>query len=224
MHGSLLGSSEGAVVSTRPLAVVFDMDGVLIDARDWHYRALNEALAVFDAEISMDDHLSRFNGLPTRVKLSMLTDEGRLPAHLHHVVEQVKQERTLREAARLCFPRVEHLLLLGWLRQMGCKLGVATNSVRATSTAMLEFAGILPRLDVLVTNEDIARAKPAPDIYALACELLGVAPEDTLVIEDHPYGVTAAEAAGCRVVQVTGVEDVSTALVETTFARWQAWP
>lgn len=73
-------------MSARPRAVVFDMDGVLVDARDWHYRALNEALAVFDAEISLEDHLDRFNGLPTRVKLGMLADEGRLPTHLHRVV------------------------------------------------------------------------------------------------------------------------------------------
>lgn len=210
-------------MNRRPQAVIFDMDGVLIDARDWHYRALNEALAIFSAEISSEDHLHRFDGLPTRVKLQMLTDAGRLPAHLHNVVQQVKQERTLREAARLCFPRVEHLLLLSWLRKMQCKIGVATNSVRATSTAMLEFAGISPYLDVLVTNEDIAHAKPAPDIYIRACELLGVPTSETLVIEDHAYGVTAAHEAGCRVLQVAGVEDVSTALVESAFAGWEYW-
>ena len=204
----------------RPIAVVFDMDGVLIDARDWHFRALNDALAIFDSAIALDDHLDRFNGLPTKVKLRMLTEDGRLPAHLHHVVEEVKQERTLREAARLCFPRVEHLLLIAWLRRQGCKVGVATNSVRQTSTAMLQFAGLLDELDVLVTNEDVARAKPAPDIYLAACDLLGVSPRDTLVIEDHPYGVTAAEAAGCRVVKVEGVHDVTTALLEPVFRSW----
>lgn len=193
------------------------MDGVLIDARDWHYRALNEALAIFGVEIAMCEHLDRFNGLPTRVKLAMLSDQGRLPIHLHEVIERVKQERTLREAAKSCFPRVEHLLMMGWLRQRGCKIGVATNSVRATSTAMLEFAGLLPHLDVLVTNEDVSRSKPHPEIYETACRLLGVKPGETLVVEDHEYGVAAATAAGCRVVQVPGVEQVSTALVSAEF-------
>lgn len=200
-----------------PKAVVFDMDGVLIDARDWHFRALNDALTIFGAEISREDHLDRFNGLPTKVKLRMLTEDGRLPSHLHHLVEEVKQERTLREAARLCFPRVEHLLMMSWLRRKGCRLGVATNSIRQTSSTMLEFAGLLHQLDVLVTNEDVASAKPAPDIYLMAAERLGLDPGDVLVVEDHPYGVASAESAGCRVVKVEGVEDVNTALVEPFF-------
>lgn len=200
-----------------PKAVVFDMDGVLIDARDWHYRALNEALEIFDAAISRVDHDERFNGLPTRVKLNMLTDDGRLPRHLHPVVEQVKQERTLREVARLCFPRVEHLLLMAWLKSSDIRIGVATNSIRKTSETMLEFAGLREFLDVLVTNEDVDHAKPAPDIYLRAASHLNLTPGDILVVEDHPYGVAAAEAAGCRVIKVDGVEDVNTALLQSEF-------
>lgn len=206
-------------MSEDPKAVVFDMDGVLIDARDWHYRALNDALEVFDAAISWEDHLDRFNGLPTRVKLDMLTAEDRLPAHLHPVVEKVKQERTLREAARLCFPRVEHLLLMAWLRASGVRIGVATNSIRKTSVTMLEFAGLLDFLDVLVTNEDVAHAKPAPDIYLSAAQQLELDPAEILVVEDHPYGVTAAEEAGCRVIKVDGVDDVTTALLQPAFGQ-----
>lgn len=202
---------------SHPRAVIFDMDGVLIDARDWHYRALNEALGIFGVEISRDEHLARFNGLPTKVKLQTLSSEGRLPSHLHGVVEAIKQERTLREAAKLCFPRVEHLLLVSWLRAQGCKVGVATNSIRKTSEMMLQFAGILESLDLLLTNEDVERAKPHPDIYLQACEALGTPPAETLVVEDHPYGVRAAESAGCAVIQVEGVEDVNVALIEPCF-------
>ena len=207
-------------MKSLPRAVVFDMDGVLIDARDWHYNALNSALEIFGVRISYEEHLERFNGLPTRVKLSILSDDGRLPRHVHDLVESVKQERTLREAARLCFPRVEHLLMMSWIKRRGCAIGVATNSVRATSTTMLDFAGLLPSLDVLVTNEDVNESKPAPAIYSLACSQLRVAPCETLVIEDHDIGVQAARAAGCQVVQVSGVEDVSTALIEGEFEKW----
>ena len=195
-------------------AVVFDMDGVLIDARDWHYRALNDALAIFDAEVSYEDHLTRFNGLPTRVKLQTLTDEGRLPAHVHGIVNAVKQERTLREAASLCFPRIEHLLLVAWLKERGLKVGVATNSIRHTSVTMLGFAGLLDSLDVLVTNEDVEHAKPAPDIYLKAASALGVEPDRVVVVEDHEVGVKSARDAGCHVIQVAGVEDVTVSLLE----------
>jgi len=202
------------VVLRKVEAVVFDMDGVLVDARDWHFRALNEALAIFDAEISYEDHLSRFNGLPTSVKLETLSQEGRLPKHVHGIVSAVKQERTLREAATLCFPRIEHLLMMAWLRERSLKVGVATNSIRHTSVTMLGFAGILNSLDVLVTNEDVESPKPAPDIYLSAAFSLGVEARHVLVVEDHEVGVTAATAAGCQVVQVSGVQDVGVPLLE----------
>jgi beta-phosphoglucomutase len=193
------------------------MDGVLIDARDWHYQAHNDALVIFDAEIGRDEHLGRFNGLPTKVKLKYLAEEGRLPSHLHAVVEEIKQERTLREAARMCFPRVEHLLMMSWLRSMDIKIGVATNSIRRTSTTMLQFAGLLESLDVLVTNEDVELAKPEPDIYLRAAALIGLSPQEILVVEDHEYGVQAATAAGCQVIKVSGIEDVSAPLLEPHF-------
>lgn len=188
------------------------MDGVLIDARQWHFEALNEALQIFGVSISESEHESEFDGLPTRVKLARLTEQGRLPAHVHDAVSAVKQERTLRAAARGCFPRIEHLLAVSWLRSRGLKVGVATNSISATAHAMLDFAGLLPALDCLVTNEDVRHAKPDPEIYLKATELLGVSPSQTLVVEDLPVGVRAATDAGCSVVQVRDPSDVSIAL------------
>jgi beta-phosphoglucomutase len=202
-------------------AVIFDMDGVLIDARDWHYRALNDALSLFGASIPYDEHVARFDGLPSRDKLNILSLEGRLPPHLHQLVNDVKQERTLREAAALCFPVVEHLLLISWLKSKGLKVGVATNSIRATSTAMLQFARILDQLDCLVTNEDVTLAKPHPDIYLKACETLGVSPTRSLVIEDNPVGVESALAAGCSVIKVEGPEEVGIPLMENVFLATQ---
>lgn len=205
------------LVAPRFSAVIFDMDGVLIDARDWHYRALNDALEIFDASIDSHEHETRFNGLPTRVKLQMLTDEGKLPAHLHELIDEVKQERTLREAAQRCFPRVEHLLMMEWLKREGILIGLATNSIRKTTLAMLDFAGLLNYLDVIVTNEDVRNAKPAPDIYLEAVRLLGVTPGETLVVEDSEFGIRSAEAAGCTVIRVSGIEDVSENLLGPYF-------
>jgi beta-phosphoglucomutase-like phosphatase (HAD superfamily) len=193
-------------------AVVFDMDGVLIDARDWHFRALNEALGIFGAAISHEEHEADFDGLPTRVKLERLTEQGRLPQHVHTIVNSVKQERTLRTAALLCFPRIEHLLAISWLKAQGLKVGVATNSIRASAEAMLEFAAILPEMDCLVTNEDVERDKPYPDIYLRAARQISVARDDALVVEDLAVGVAAAEAAGCQVIQVDSPDDVSIGL------------
>ena len=195
------------------LAVIFDMDGVLVDARDWHYRALNDALEIFDARIDSEEHEERFNGLPTRVKLQMLTAEGRIPAHLHTLIDEVKQERTLREAAQRCFPRVEHLLMMEWLRRRDIKVGLATNSIRRTTMTMLDFAGLTGYIDVVLTNEDVKQAKPSPEIYIECAQRLGVSPSLSLVVEDSEYGVESATRAGCTVIAVSGVEDVSEELL-----------
>lgn len=195
-------------------AVIFDMDGVLIDAKDWHYEALNEALSIFGETISREEHLERFDGLPTRVKLEMLDRENRVPKGLLSTVSAIKQERTLRAAAKLCFPNLEHLILIAELKRLGLRVGVATNSIRSSATAMLGFAGLLDSLDVLVTNEDVSSPKPSPDIYELACRNLGLQPWEVLVFEDNHYGITAARSAGCHVVEVTSPDRLNLPFVE----------
>ncbi len=202
-------------MNSKYAAVVFDMDGVLIDARDWHFEALNDALRIFGEEISLEDHLSRFDGLPTKIKLRMLEEEGRIPSGLGPQIEAVKQERTLRAAAKLCFPNLEHLILLAELKREGYKVGVATNSIRSSASAMLSFAGVIELLDVLVTNEDVEKAKPDPAIYLKACESLGLYPGQVLVFEDNQYGIAAAKAAGCDVVEVENPQQLNLPFVES---------
>lgn len=202
------------MMKSKYSAVVFDMDGVLVDARDWHFEALNEALLIFGESISREEHLGKFDGLPTKVKLRMLVEEGRMPKDLIPLIESVKQERTLRAAARLCFPRIEHLIMLADLKRRGFKIGVATNSIRLTATSMLSFAGVYESLDVLVTNEDVSQAKPDPEIYTSACRQLGLEPERVLVVEDNQYGIAAAKAAGCDVVQVIEPAQLNLQLLE----------
>lgn len=190
-------------------AVVFDMDGVLIDAREWHFHALNEALALFIKPIHREEHLERFDGLPTKVKLEILEREERLPRSLFEIVGAVKQERTLRLAARFCRPTVEHLILIGWLKSIGLKMGVATNSIGLTTDAMLTWAGVRDSMDLILTNEDVVQPKPSPEIYLLAAERLGFSPEELLVIEDNENGVKAAHAAGCKVRRVESPQDLN---------------
>jgi len=194
-------------------AVVFDMDGVLIDARDWHFEALNQALVNFGLEISYEDHLERFNGLSTRQKLNKISDESLLPVELHSVISATKQNRTLRIAAEKCFPMTQHLILLELLKVKGFRIGVYTNSIRETAEAMLEYAGLLEKIDVLITNQDVKSPKPDPEGYLLVCQKLGVNPEDTYVVEDGEFGIKAAKLAGCRVIQVESPVDVSISLL-----------
>lgn len=195
-------------------AIVFDMDGTLIEAKDWHFLALNEALLIFGEEITRDEHEGEFDGLPTRVKLSMLERKGRLPRHLHSIVSAVKQERTLRYVSSRAFPRVDQLLMMSWLKREGFKLAVATNSIRRSAESMLTSVGLLEFLDTLVTNEDVQKPKPDPEIYLSTADRLGVRPEHCLVFEDNDYGIKSAESAGCIVYKVDSVDELNRSLIE----------
>ncbi len=190
-------------------AVLFDMDGVLIDAREWHYEALNEVLRIFGYEITRSMHEDRFDGLSTSKKLEMLTTEVGLPLHIHGMINRIKQDRTLRIAASNCFPNIAHQVLISKLKKQGFKIGVVTNSIRQTSEFMLTYAGLFEMLDVIITNQDVEKPKPNPDGYQLAMQKLDVLPSETLIVEDSPYGIAAGKASGAKVVQVDSVSDVS---------------
>jgi HAD superfamily hydrolase (TIGR01509 family) len=187
-------------MSKSPKAVIFDMDGVLIDAREWHYVALNETLSIFGYEISREEHISRFDGLSTATKLEILSNERGLPRYLHKSINRIKQDRTLRLAAQYCYPNMSHQVLISRLITMGIKVGVVTNSVRQTTEFMLTYAGVINHLSVVITNQDVDSPKPAPDGYLEAMRRLDVRPSETIVVEDSEYGIQAAKASGANVV------------------------
>jgi beta-phosphoglucomutase len=189
--------------------VLFDMDGVLIDAREWHYLALNEALEPFGYEITLMEHQTRFDGLSTKKKLEILSREQNLPEYLHPVISAIKQDRTLRFSAFLNYPSVGLQILLNRLSQKDYRCGVVTNSIRQTTEVMLKSASVLDNFDVIVTNEDVSEPKPNPHGYMLACNKLGIIPSRVLVIEDGEYGLEAARLAGCEVIMVNNPSEVN---------------
>lgn len=184
------------------------MDGVLIDARDWHRDALNAALALFGFDISEEEHLARYDGLPTREKLEILTETKGLPRGLHPLISALKQQFTYEETIARCRPRFQHEYMLSRLKSDGYLLACASNSIRATVTLMLERARLLHWMDAVLSNEDVNAAKPDPEIYLLAADNLGVPPSQCLVVEDNKHGVAAATAAGARVLEVMDPDDV----------------
>jgi len=200
-------------------AVIFDMDGVLIDAREWHFLALNQVLKPLGIAISEKDHIEKYDGLSTKVKLDMLTAEVGLPLELHEIINKVKQDRTLRIANQFCYPNIRHQILLSRLRVENFKIGLVTNSVRETTEFMLKRANVFDFLDIVITNEDVRNAKPDPEGYKLCCERLGLRPEEVLVIEDGGYGIQAAEQAGCNVQKVGSPDDLSLELLSELIPR-----
>lgn len=211
-------------MSSHVKAVVFDMDGVLIDAREWHYEALNRALGLLGYEITRYEHLSSYDGLPTKRKLQMLSVERGLPAELHGFLNSLKQQYTLETVATRCKPVFQHQYALARLKDAGFRLGVASNSVRKTVMEMMERSDLLQYLDVVVSNEDVARPKPDPEMYLKAMDALGVQPRETLVVEDNENGVRAATDAGAHVMVVGGPEDVQLQAIEARISTVRdAW-
>jgi beta-phosphoglucomutase len=194
---------------SRIKAVLFDMDGVLIDAREWHYEALNHALSPFGLEVDRDAHLATFDGLPTRTKLDMLTKSRALPRGLHGFVNRMKQKHTADMVRQLCHPVFQHQYALSQLKAAGYKLAVCSNSIRQSLELMMERAGLDRFLDLMLSNEDVSKPKPDPEIYLTAMAKFDLAPEECLIIEDNEHGIRAARASGAHVLVVGNPDDVT---------------
>ena len=190
-------------------AILFDMDGVLIDAKDWHYEALNKALGLFGIEISRYDHLHTFDGLPTKVKLKMLSEQYYLPEQLHEFVNQIKQQYTEQMIYEKCHPMFHHEYALSKLHSEGYKLAVCSNSIRTTIELMMDRAMLAEYLDLIVSNEDVKKAKPDPEMYQTAIAKFNLNPEECIVVEDNPNGIAAGRASGACVLEVATVYDVN---------------
>lgn len=175
-------------------AVIFDMDGVLIDAKDWHYDALNKALVKFGMEISIHDHLTTFDGLSTSQKLKILSKVNSLPEGLHSFINELKQQYTMDIVHQSCKPMFHHQYALGNLKAEGYKLAVASNSIRNSVTVMMEKAKLMGYLDFYLSNQDVTKAKPDPEIYNTAITKLGLMPEECVIVEDNENGLKAARA------------------------------
>ncbi|WP_208951733.1 HAD family phosphatase [Rahnella sp. ChDrAdgB13] len=195
--------------------VIFDMDGVLIDAREWHYRALNQALGLFGLTIDRTAHEGEFDGLPTQDKLRRLTARYGLPESLHPLINELKQTYTLQEIWQHCWPDFQHQYALAQLRHHGYRVAVASNSIRASMETMLARAQLLPFLDFYLSNEDVSRGKPDPEIYHTAIRMLGLSPQACVVVEDNPHGIAAARASGAHVLAVSHPGDVSWARIHS---------
>ena len=190
-------------------AVIFDMDGVLIDAKEWHYHALNRALKLFGMPIDYEQHLRRFDGLPTKEKLQILHKEQDLPLKLFTFIDQLKQKYTLEIVETSCHPQFQHEYLLSRLSQDGYKLAVASNSIKKTIEVMLSKANIIDYFDFYLSNQDVVKSKPSPDIYVKAISQLELLPSECLIVEDNDNGIKAAIASGAHVLAIKKIEEVN---------------
>lgn len=190
-------------------AVLFDLDGVLVDACELHRQALNFALRLEAGyEIPKSD-LHLFEGRSTRVKLQMLVGMGHISADLVEAIKASKQTTTVNLAKQLFSLDMSKIHLFTRLKMKGIKIGVVSNAVRETVDLLLELIGVKDLVDVTLSNEDVERNKPDPEGYLKAMKILGVNSNETVIIEDSEVGVKAAKATGAKVVVVDDVARVN---------------
>lgn len=190
--------------------VLFDLDGVLADATEWHYQAFNQALIKAKLNpIPYNKHLESFNGLPTVSKINLLRSEGTdISKEKEKNIRIWKQEFTIKCIENHCNVDPLKIKLVSKLIKMGCKVGVCTNAVRATLDLILKKKK-LSGFDITLSNQDVTNPKPSPEIYLKAMKKLSVSPRETLIIEDSPKGEKAARGSGANVMRVSGYTEVT---------------
>lgn len=198
--------------------VIFDLDGVLIDSRDMHYEALNRALAKVDEKyvITREEHLSVYDGLPTTRKLELLTEKKGLPVVEYDTIWQDKQTATLDIFSELK-PDYELMHYFQQLKEKGYSIAVASNSVRNTVKLVLLRLGLLEFVHYHLSNEDVFRSKPFPEMYwrcMIACNAL---PKDTVIFEDSHIGRQGALDSGSHLIAIEDRPDLTQSKIDKVF-------
>jgi HAD superfamily hydrolase (TIGR01509 family) len=182
-------------------AVVFDLDGVLLDSESINVRAAFEAFASFGHPLDEADVARIVGRHPMDYAVELMRQHG-VPesagAELRRIQEEAYQ-RLWNEGARL-LDGAE--VALHAVRARGLKTGLATSSGRGSVQEALDRFGLQDAFDATLTLDDVAARKPDPEIYLRASERLGVVPDAMLVVEDSCHGITAAKAARAWCVAV----------------------
>jgi HAD superfamily hydrolase (TIGR01509 family) len=181
-------------------AFLFDLDGTLVDSERTHWQAYRRILQQYGADVELDEYRRRFiaadggaEWASTRFQLPI--DGPTLRARKALVYrELIAGGVAPMPGATECIKSLHG----HW------RLAVVTNSPREEATSLLTPLGVVPLLDALVTREQYASSKPAPDAYLAAAKALGCTPAACVAVEDTPRGIGAARAAGLHAIAVPG--------------------
>ena len=214
-----IGSSDqtAEVLASRPDAVIFDLDGTLVDNMSWHTRAFDAFLARRGREPLSMEWRRRIDGKRNREIFPMLFDRPMTLSEIRECEEEKEGlYRTLSRGGLVALPGA--VALIERLRTNGVGVAVATSAPAANVTHTLAEIGLTGRFDAIARGDEVTNGKPAPDVFLLAARLLGVAPAACVAFEDAPIGVAAAKAAGMHCIAVT------TTFTAEAFARAEPPP
>ena len=188
--------------------IIFDLDGVLVDTKLIHFEALNSALKKYNfEEISIDDHVKIFDGLPTIEKLKLLKKNKKIPKKFFSKIQKFKQKITSEILKRKIKKNNKIIKIMKNLHNK-YKIVVATNAVNSTLNICLNKLGIEKYVDFKLSNEDINEPKPNPEIYLRIFIKFGIYPSEALIIEDSHYGREAAISSGAKLLPIKKIEEL----------------
>jgi beta-phosphoglucomutase-like phosphatase (HAD superfamily)/dTDP-glucose pyrophosphorylase len=197
--------------------VIFDLDGVLIETKQIHFDTLNKAISMYDDTllIEWDEHLSQYDGLKTQQKLEKLTVEKGLSLSWHQQIWNEKQRLTL-EALKDIGIDNRLIDLFQELSDKNYKIACCSNSIRNTVEVVLRGLGVIHFFDLIISNEDVINSKPHPEMYWNCISRFSVTADETLILEDSPFGLLAAARTNSHVLRVGNPIEVSS---ENIFAK-----
>lgn len=210
--------------------IAFDLDGVLVDSKDIHFNALNEALSKINKKykISYEEHVNIYDGLPTKMKLEILSNKTSLDKTLHKEIWENKQKITEQKFKNL-FADTELIAMFLYIKSHNIKIAVVSNSIKKTVNECLESLGIADLVDLVISNEDVTNSKPHPEMYWKAMSTFSVIPSDTVIFEDSVIGMLAANDSGASLIKIKDRSDLTIhkvkkaiSILENTKSSWSA--
>lgn len=196
-------------------AIIFDLDGVLVDSKEIHFNALNLALAEWSKEFVItkteQDHV--YEGLTTKSKLQVLTELKGLPRAAHDLIWADKQHFTATLFSSVSKDK-ELIDLFKMIKDAGIKIGVASNSIRETLDTCLKRLGVYNLVDMSLSNEDVDLPKPSPQIYQKCIHLLVSSKGNVVIYEDSDIGLAAARSSGAKTIQVYNRNDLTISKIQ----------
>lgn len=191
--------------------ILFDLDGVLVETKNLHFESLNNSLSD-EYKISWKEHLAIYDGLKTTQKLDLLSEKKKLPKSEHQKIWNKKQRLTAEGLSSLG-QNIELVNLFKKLKDENYLIGVCSNSTVESLKTVITKIGIIDFLDVYYGNQDVNNSKPHPEVYWKAMTKFGVLPQETLIVEDSPYGLLAAARSGAKILRVSSPKEINYELI-----------
>lgn len=195
-------------------AILFDLDGTIVNSDPIHYQAWEQMLASYSIEIDENFYKSRISG---RINPEIVKDI--LPQLSPDAGQKLISEKEVlfRELAPELKPLNGFSELLAWTDTHQLKRALVTNAPRLNAEFMLEVLGIKEAFDAVVLAEDCIAAKPDPAPYHVALDKLGITAEEAIAVEDSPSGIRAAVGAGIRTIGIASTHEPKVLLEVGTF-------